>query len=329
MFTQRISMDCSKEQYEKYLKEELLKMGYEETLMTGWYCCAGIVNNLCGDSGSLSNVQGSDFTQRGRTYLGKFNAPLFLALAAMTDRKYGGYGEWWVYRNGVNWDKQNANNLYANSDWRKATVSEIMAKFGDKESTHSGKLVWEISLDTIMEKTKIEQMIEQHREMWDAYKKPNEKIEEKTYEPKNGDYCAHTDEVGDTLVCIYKNKNGEGHNYHVGCKSWLSYRLDFNDWCIGEWVDRPATPEEIALLDSKLAEQGKFFNKETMQIEEVKKEPKGGDFCIFHDGNKICSVCRIFRRKRDDKYIDQFDTGWRFCIPFESAEQYRNFIKER
>lgn len=30
MFTQRLSMDCTKAQYEKYLKEELLKMGYIE-----------------------------------------------------------------------------------------------------------------------------------------------------------------------------------------------------------------------------------------------------------------------------------------------------------
>lgn len=30
MFTQRISMDCTKEQYEKYLKDELLEMGYNE-----------------------------------------------------------------------------------------------------------------------------------------------------------------------------------------------------------------------------------------------------------------------------------------------------------
>lgn len=30
MFKQRISMGCTKEQYEKHLKDELLKMGYTE-----------------------------------------------------------------------------------------------------------------------------------------------------------------------------------------------------------------------------------------------------------------------------------------------------------
>ena len=37
-FTQKVSMKCAKEQYEKFLKDELLKMGYkeDETNLSNW-----------------------------------------------------------------------------------------------------------------------------------------------------------------------------------------------------------------------------------------------------------------------------------------------------
>jgi len=135
MFTQKLSMDCTQEQYEKELKVELGKMGYRESMMTDWRGCAGIVNNLGGDNGAFSNVGSHDYNDRGRTYLGKFNATLFLALAAMTDNWKGNYGELWRNKEAElryinDWWKQD-NVMGANNQWRKATVSEIMAKFGE------------------------------------------------------------------------------------------------------------------------------------------------------------------------------------------------------
>ena len=171
MFTQRLSMDCTQEQYEKYLKEELEKIGYEESIMTDWSNCSALVNNLGDNNGKMSNVWAVDVSAKGRTYLGKFNAPLFLALAAMTDKEYGGYGEWWVKTNGgYNFiegefyktigfyndggpmfiDKNGTKNGLVkwcfNSQIRKATASEIMAKFG--EQPQRGTIEFEIALDT-------------------------------------------------------------------------------------------------------------------------------------------------------------------------------------
>ena len=133
MFTQRISMDCTKEQYEKYLKDELLKMGYREICMGSWDGCGGITNNIDGNNGGVSNILECDYKNHNRHYLGSFNAPLFLALAAMTDKAEGNYGEYVIglisgrfYRMGCNEWIQPEHTLI-----RKATREEIMAKFGD------------------------------------------------------------------------------------------------------------------------------------------------------------------------------------------------------
>ena len=100
MFTEKLSMDCSKEQYEEYLKPELLKMGYSDG--TGnWAFDQIVVNNHGGLSGAISNVSKYFRNYHSRTDLGEFNPSLFLALAAMTDSKYGNYGEWITNRRGI------------------------------------------------------------------------------------------------------------------------------------------------------------------------------------------------------------------------------------
>ena len=159
MFTQRISMDCTKEQYEKYLKEELLKMGYEEVGIDWFDREKIIVNNISARIGCLGSTMRSNNSSYDRVYLGSFNAPLFLALAAMTDKAEGNYGEYWIciressyfnftkdklYKSiGVYHDKSPM--FYDNKGvedgalikhlfkyFRKATKEEIMAKIGEK-----------------------------------------------------------------------------------------------------------------------------------------------------------------------------------------------------
>lgn len=97
MFTQKISMDCTQEQYEKYLKAELEKMGYR---FYSEFCNFSFptITNCYNNSNDVVNeltIEGRKAF--GRTYLGKFNADLFLALAAMTDDEFGGIGEYWKF----------------------------------------------------------------------------------------------------------------------------------------------------------------------------------------------------------------------------------------
>ena len=185
-------------------------------------------------------------------------------------------------------------------------------------------------------KSKIEEKIEKAREatneMFAALEELNEMLKEKEPEkwlPKDGEYCAHTDKVGHTLICIYKNKEREVLNYYVGCKTWLSYRLDFYDWCITEWIDRPATPSEIALLDSKLAGQGKRFDKEKLEIVDIQKhkEPIIGEMMICWDKYRGEATCRLFSHMRGAFYIDHKGMDWNNAILFESPEQYKAFLK--
>ena len=134
MFTQKISMDCTKEQYKKYLKDELLKMGYKEAEVDGsyWEDYFVIVNNF-GELGQVTQLTNANKNAHDHTYLGKFNAPLFLALAAMTDKAEGNYGELFIGLLSENWysvvgsDKPHFNYKKV----RKATKEEIMAKFGN------------------------------------------------------------------------------------------------------------------------------------------------------------------------------------------------------
>lgn len=150
MFTQKLSMDCSQEQYEKYLKAELEKMGYEEgNDLDGQYI--HITNRYNNKTGVVNGLCSPNIEFFGRTYLGKFNAPLFLALAAMTDNWKGNYGELWRNKEAElryinDWWKQD-NVMGANNQWRKATVSEIMAKFGE-QPLYKGAIAFEVTIDT-------------------------------------------------------------------------------------------------------------------------------------------------------------------------------------
>ena len=144
MFTQRISMNCTKEQYEKYLKDELLKMGYKEWSINYWedvdfcYMC----NSHNGNIGNLGTIHKTNARSDKRTYLGSFNAPLFLALAAMTDEVEGNYGEYIIGLRSGNFYKMTEGDrvLPEYNMVRKATKEEIMTKFGN--------ITFETTLDT-------------------------------------------------------------------------------------------------------------------------------------------------------------------------------------
>ena len=159
MFTQKLSMDCTQEQYEKYLKLELEKMGYKESSINCWTddSYQSIANNYMGFDGSLGTINKDDKTMHSRTYLGKFNATLFLALAAMTDNWKGNYGELWRNKEAElryinDWWKQD-NVMGANNQWRKATVSEIMAKFGEQKKAESITIAIDITNHSDEEQT--------------------------------------------------------------------------------------------------------------------------------------------------------------------------------
>ena len=86
---------------------------------------------------------------------------------------------------------------------------------------------------------------------------------------------------------------------------------------------RPATAEEKALLDSKLAEMGfKFDGKDVVKD----NTPKIGDFCIFWDydkGKAFCSILEKIINYCEGKYITRRGVGYIYCVKFESVEQFK------
>ena len=88
---------------------------------------------------------------------------------------------------------------------------------------------------------------------------------------------------------------------------------------------RPATPEEIELLHSKLAENGKKWNAEKKCLEDLPKPLKEGDLAIFWDDDKTeAFIAKYVRVERNGQYSN---CGWfKHAIPFESIEQYKEFI---
>ena len=147
-FTQKISMDCTKEQYEKYLKEELLKMGYKEDNVSWWDDDDNkYITNYYSANGKFGNINRGDLSADDTRYLGSFNPELFLALAAMTDsERIFGYREWAKQKNGNDFQLP-LKGENCNPYWRKATKEEIMTKFG-KDKTVSTIIAIDITTNS-------------------------------------------------------------------------------------------------------------------------------------------------------------------------------------
>lgn len=145
MFTQKISMDCSPGQYYKFLKHELSKMEYQKIGLDLSSPGTILVNNCDDRNGVLIFLPSEEKASRDRIYLGKFNARLYLAIAAMTDGF--GYGEWSILNSGdgrfirrmdigMGYQFENGERVdptTLNKGHRKATRSELIQRFGEIE----------------------------------------------------------------------------------------------------------------------------------------------------------------------------------------------------
>ena len=160
-FIQPVSMRVTKEQYERDLRQPLLKMGYEEIMIKKWEDIPILVTNLGSTRRHLSNTTESLKTKHHRYFIPDYNPEFFLAIAAMSNIEYGIYGEWWyctenvkMLSNGrIEYNKgklymgldneriinnSRANNHYWRDDnrfkhFRKATLQELIEKFTNQK----------------------------------------------------------------------------------------------------------------------------------------------------------------------------------------------------
>ena len=81
-------MRVTKEQYERDLREPLLKMGYEEYYVgNDWDIGDVLVTNFNGKNGTVSSV--ADYRKNAdyRHFIPEYNPEFFLAIAAMSNIK--------------------------------------------------------------------------------------------------------------------------------------------------------------------------------------------------------------------------------------------------
>lgn len=141
-FIQPISMQVTKEQYERDLREPLLSMGYEEYSGGGdWEIGDALVTNFDNKNGVVLNVADYRKSRNNRYFIDHYNPQLFLAIAAMTKGEIPIVREWFVYTDyvveragykvGVLYKNENP---LINARWkRKATLQELIDKFTNKK----------------------------------------------------------------------------------------------------------------------------------------------------------------------------------------------------
>jgi len=152
---------------------------------------------------------------------------------------------------------------------------------------------------------------------------------EQKYVPKDGEYFYVETKLNSKFIGI--KREGE----YITSR-YCAYDIKYPTIYIGEgWITnddhikelRPATKEERELLNKALEERGKRWNPETKQVEAL---PKVGDFCIFWNGSKKYARCGVLEEidpTRKSHYLINYYVYFLNCIPFQSVEHFKEFIK--
>lgn len=110
-------------------------------------------------------------------------------------------------------------------------------------------------------------------------------IIESEWKPKKGELIKLTGH-GTDCYCIYRQSE-PGYIYDYGYKkiadSTLYTDIDYLSWCTAGVIISPVTPEEQQAFDDFCKSQGKIWNKEKLQWEKYKWEPKRNETYYFID----------------------------------------------
>lgn len=98
-FITPVSMECTREQFERDLEKQLAALGYETKYIGDFGEISVLCTNYTYRSEKVTNLSPCKRNQFNRHYIDHYSPELFLALAAMTDEEYGIAGEWWVFIN--------------------------------------------------------------------------------------------------------------------------------------------------------------------------------------------------------------------------------------
>lgn len=127
---------------------------------------------------------------------------------------------------------------------------------------------------------------------------------------------SHFSIMNDCPVC-FCGKDAEGN-------------LIIHSDCFSQWTSDPvrqATEEERNEFIKFLEDNGKRWNAETFELEDILKV---GDVCIFWDSDKCWATIGILDFSNNIYYPFSENRGvtYKHAIKCESLEQYLNFIKQ-
>lgn len=148
---------------------------------------------------------------------------------------------------------------------------------------------------------------------------------EEKQEFKRGDYISFG-EVYNYIAIFEKYANISSPNHkHIACtySTNNSKALELNGTFHPSHEIKPATTEEIALLDQKLLESGYKFNKETLELEKVEVF-NDKDVVLVRDSNKDIWQLRAFKKIVNDIFLcystSISGTDWKQCIKYAGNE---------
>lgn len=257
-FITPVSMECTEDQYLKYLKEPLKKMGYKEEDIADFPKFPILVNNYNGNLNYLGNISDYRKDKNNRYFIDNFNPELFLALASMTNNPEGNYGEYWIFYSKT-----------IKSMWTNGKLYKQIGNLNDEKA--------------FIDNTGRPNGMHPHN--FDYFRKAAKeeiikfftKQQSKEVELKDGEYYYCEEEDGEEWIYIYKPGSDRTYRY-------ASFAIDEIDVHYNGGYSittdnsiktlRLATPEEKNLLDNRLAEEGVYFDKETKTIKTIIKKEK-------------------------------------------------------
>ena len=151
------------------------------------------------------------------------------------------------------------------------------------------------------------------------------------YVPKEGEYFYVKSESGNEFIAIKKDGSYITTRY-CSCMNAKNLRIEGGYVCDNSDIEeiRPATKEEVEILDKLLEDDNKKWNPETKQIEKL---PKVGDFCIFWEFNDTCDArCGVLEKiepTHKRPYLINHGIYFANCTPFQSIEHYKEFISQK
>lgn len=146
------------------------------------------------------------------------------------------------------------------------------------------------------------------------------------YLPNDGDFVTCGNDYR-LWVIIYKHTEHDPYEccYYYVMKNMGLDTIEFDDYCNAQDTMRPATEEEKRELLDALAKEGKRWNAETKQIENLPRWRADVNETYFY----ILSDCNIMTEKECYFYIDgEYHNLGNYFKTREAAEKVASQIRE-